>query len=186
MRILAVSDIHSDEDFAFDPEQMGIDLVVTLGDVPVGMIEVILLKKRSVTYLGINGNHDNHFVPKYANVHRKVSEVSGLKVGGFEGAPWVPGEPKSHAYSERQVSWRMLFMPRVDIFLAHNPPRGIHDRKDPLHLGFSAFRHYIEKRQPLLFLHGHVERNEETCVGQTRVISVFGKRIIDVEKPPEG
>ncbi len=181
MRILAVADIHSDDDFALDPESMGIDLVVTLGDVPLGLIEVILLKKRSVAYFGVNGNHDHGFVPKYANVHRKVFPFRDLRIGGFEGAPKVSGEAKSHAFTDRQVSRRMWWMPRVDIFLAHSPPRGIHDRQDPLHTGFTAFETYIRKQQPLLFLHGHVERNEETQVGKTRVISVFGKRIIDFE-----
>jgi uncharacterized protein len=181
MRILAVADIHSEDDFALDPENMGIDLVVTLGDVPLGLIEVILLKKRSVPYYGVNGNHDHGFVPKYANAHRKVFRAGGLKIGGFEGAPKVRGEARSHAFTERQVNWRMWWMPHVDIFLAHSPPRGIHDRQDPLHTGFRAFQTYIQKRQPRLFLHGHVERNEETLVGKTRVISVFGKRIIDLE-----
>ncbi len=181
MRILAVADIHSDQDFALDPESMGIDLVVTLGDVPLGLIEVILLKKRSVPYYGVNGNHDQNFVPKYANAHRRVLTFRGLKIGGFEGAPKVLGGSKFHAFTERQVNWRMWWMPRVDIFLAHSPPRGIHDCQDTLHTGFSAFHTYIQKRQPRLFLHGHVERNEETVIGKTRVISVFGKRIIDLE-----
>ncbi len=181
MRILAVADIHSDDDFALDPEGMGIDLVVTLGDVPLDLIEVILLKKRSVPYFGVNGNHDQNFVPKYANAHRRIFTLRGLKIGGFEGAPKVLGEARSHAYTERQVRWRMWWMSRVDIFLAHTPPRGIHDRPDPLHTGFTAFQTYIQKQQPRLFLHGHVERNEETLVGKTRVISVFGKRIIDLE-----
>jgi Icc-related predicted phosphoesterase len=181
MRILAIADIHSDTDFALDPENMGIDLVVTLGDVPMEMIEVILLRKRSVPYLGVNGNHDQNFVPRYANAHRKVFQIAEMKIGGFEGAPRIPGEPRYHAYSQRQVNWRMKLMPRVDIFLAHNAPRGIHDLQDPLHIGFVAFRTYIEKRKPRLFLHGHVERSEESLVGETRVISVFGKRIIDLE-----
>lgn len=181
MRILAIADIHSDEDFQLDPERMGIDLVVTLGDVPLDLIEVILLKKRSVPYLGVNGNHDRDHVPRYANAHRRVFQVGGLKFGGFEGAPWIPGEPRRHAYTERQVRWRMLFLPKVDVFLAHSPPQGIHDLPDALHTGFGAFREYLERKQPRLFLHGHVEKNLESMVGKTRVISVFGKRIIDLE-----
>jgi Icc-related predicted phosphoesterase len=180
MRILAISDIHSDEDFGLDPENMGIDLVVTLGDVPSWYIEVILLLKRSVPYFGVNGNHDRNFVPKYANAHLKTYSVHGMRLGGFEGAPKVSGEERLHSYSDRQVSWRMFRMPKVDIFLAHSPPRGIHDRSDGLHTGFIAFKKYIDRCQPRLFLHGHVEKNVETLVGQTRVISVFGKRLIDL------
>jgi hypothetical protein len=39
-------------------------------------------------------------------------------------------------------------MPRVDVLLTHNSPRGIHDREDEIHQGFDALRASIERSGP--------------------------------------
>ena len=56
----------------------------------------------------------------------------------------------------------MAEFPPVDVFVAHNSPRHVHDREDEVHLGFEAFVDYIERTQPKLFFHGHMHVNQET------------------------
>lgn len=64
----------------------------------------------------------------------------------------------------------------VDVFIAHNSPRKIHDRDDGVHIGFDAFVRYIERAKPKLFIHGHQHVNIETSVGKTTVVGVYGSR----------
>lgn len=73
----------------------------------------------------------------------------------------------------------LKYFPYVDIFIAHNPTESIHDIKDNVHNGFKAFREYIENVKPRLFLHGHSGMNKKSYLGETMVIAVFGKRVIN-------
>lgn len=180
MKILAIADVHSEEPFGIDIPAMGIDLVVSLGDVPGDFLELVLLRKGSVPYLGVNGNHDDRTVPAYANLHLRVQEVGKLRVGGFEGSRRY-GPKGRHYYRDWWVRWKLRGFPPVDIFVAHSPMAGIHDAQDRVHEGFQAFREYVERTRPRLFLHGHVGRNLETLVGETRVVAVQGKRVIEAE-----
>ena len=58
----------------------------------------------------------------------------------------------------------------------NNSPRHVHDREDDVHFGFEAFVRYIERVQPRWFLHGHQHVDQETQIGDTRVIGVYGQR----------
>ena len=180
MKILAIADINSEEPFGIDIPAMGIELVVSLGDVPAEFLDLVLLKKGSVPYYGVNGNEDNRTVPSYANIHLKVRKATGVRIGGFEGSMKATQKSR-HTYSERKVARKLKRFPSVDLFIAHNPMAGVHDGNDPVHRGFEAFRHYVERHQPRLFLHGHMGLNRESVVGNTRVMAVSGKRIIDVD-----
>ena len=39
----------------------------------------------------------------------------------------------------------MASFPPVDVFVAHNSPRHVHDRDDDVHFGFEAFVRYLER-----------------------------------------
>jgi len=180
MKILAIADIHSEETFAVDIPAMGIDLVLSLGDVPREFLELVLLRKGSVPYFGVNGNEDDRTVPDYADIHLCVREAAGGRVGGVEGS--VKYGPKGrHYYRQWRAKWKLRRLPKVDILIAHSPMAGVHDDRDRVHEGFEGLRQYVERARPKLFLHGHVGKNQETTVSETRVISVLGKRVIEAE-----
>ena len=42
-------------------------------------------------------------------------------------------------------------LPAVDVFIAHNSPRHVHDRDDEVHIGFTSFNTYITWAKPKLF-----------------------------------
>lgn len=71
--------------------------------------------------------------------------------------------------------------PRVDVFVAHNSPRGIHERGDDTHQGFDGFLSYIEKNQPRYFIHGHQHLDKVTRIGDTTVIGVFGETELEMD-----
>jgi Icc-related predicted phosphoesterase len=70
--------------------------------------------------------------------------------------------------------------PRVDVFIAHNSPRGIHERDDDVHQGFDGFLEYVEKRKPQHFLHGHQHLNGITQHGNTKIIGIFGEALVEL------
>ena len=74
----------------------------------------------------------------------------------------------------------MAGFPKVDIFVAHNSPRLIHDRDDEVHAGFAAFNGYITRAQPKVFFHGHQHVQQESCVGRTRIVGTYGYRYMAI------
>jgi len=73
----------------------------------------------------------------------------------------------------------------LDILVTHSPPRGIHDRSDPAHIGFRVFRKFMRRYRPAYLLHGHahVYRNNavtHTVFQQTQVINVYPYRLIEI------
>jgi Icc-related predicted phosphoesterase len=154
------------------------DLVVCCGDVPRDVLERVVTRY-SVPCLGVLGNHDPALAPALLRqLHLTVAEVASVTFGGFEGS-WRYKPRGHHLYEERDVGALLRGFPRVDVFVAHNPPAGVHDAPDDVHNGFAAFRRYIEEEQPALFLHGHVHRSAETMVGRTRVVAVLGARMVE-------
>jgi hypothetical protein len=64
----------------------------------------------------------------------------------------------------------------VDIFFSHNSPRGIHDQEDEVHYGFDGLKTYVLQRKPRILIHGHQHVNEESKLGDTRIIGVYGRQ----------
>ena len=58
--------------------------------------------------------------------------------GGFQDS-WRY-KPRGHyLYEQSEVEYLLTSFPPVDVFVAHNSPRYIHDRDDNVHFGFEAF-----------------------------------------------
>ena len=83
-------------------------------------------------------------------------------------------------YTQEQVHDLLVDFPAVDIFIAHNSPRGIHERDTLNHQEFDAFLGYIDRTQPAYSLHGHQHCNQITYRGKTCIIGVYGGRLVNV------
>ena len=161
------------------------DLVISCGDVPVDVLSRVL-ERYSVPCLGVLGNHDSSVAPPaLVDVHIRLVEEGGVTFAGFEGS-WRHKPRGRHLYEEAEVEALLRNSRPVDVFIAHNPPAGIHDRDDGIHNGFAAFRRYIEEKQPVLFLHGHVHKMAETVVGRTLVVATVGARMLEYPPRLEG
>lgn len=157
-----------------------VDIILGCGDI---QDSALLQAHRhfGVPIFAVKGNHDaeNDFPKPIVNLHLRVESLQGITLGGHEGAPRY--KPRGHfLYDEEQVAQQMADFPRVDVFIAHSPPRGIHDRDDIVHQGFEAFREYILKRRPTVIIHGHVDLDKETKVGDTRIIAAVGAKIVEL------
>ncbi len=157
-----------------------IDVILGCGDIPDSAL-LQAQKRYGVPLHAVKGNHDadGRFPHPIVNLHLAVETFQGLTLGGHEGAPRY--KPSGHfLYEEEQVAQPMAFFPRVDVFIAHSPTRGVHDRDDVVHQGFEAFRAYILSKRPGVFIHGHVDLDRETRLGETRVIAAVGAKVVEL------
>ncbi len=112
----------------------------------------------------------------------KEIELAGIRFGWFAGS-WRYKPRGNYLFDQEEVTRLMAVFPPVDVFVAHNSPRKIHDRDDDVHHGFEAFVEYIERAKPRLFIHGHQHVNRETRIGETTVIGVYGFRRLNIARP---
>ncbi len=105
----------------------------------------------------------------------------------------------AHQFTEAQMFHRALkLFPKmlffrifhgrwVDILLTHATPKGIHDRDDPCHRGFSVFLWFMKKFKPRYLIHGHVHLYDinalrETQHHNTQIINAYDHIVFDWEK----
>lgn len=181
----------------------GVEAVISCGDLPFNYLEYV------VTFLGVPvyyvlGNHDpDPDGPEYPEgctpLDGRVVDVGGeageVVLAGLSGSRLYSGGPNQ--YTERQmrrrtralsarILWRRLAgRPGPHIFVTHSPPFGLGDAEDHAHVGFESFLGLIDRHEPRLWLHGHVhlyglERQRVVRRGETKVVNVFGHRIIEV------
>lgn len=157
------------------------DVLVSCGDLGDLTILTVAEAVRCQRVLAVKGNHDSGgpFPGSIMDLHLRVEEFGGLRFGGFSGS-WRY-KPRGHfLYEQDEVERQLATIPPVDVFVAHNSPRHVHDRDDEVHIGFEAFNSYIQRAQPRLFLHGHQHVNLETLVGRTRVVGIYGVRTFNI------
>jgi Icc-related predicted phosphoesterase len=157
------------------------DVLVSCGDVADPTILQIAKAVQCSCIYAVKGNHDSSgaFQPPIVDLHLVVHEQSGLRFGGFKGS-WKYKPRGNYLYEQPEARSLLTGFPAVDVFVSHNSPRHVHDREDEVHLGFDACVEYIQRVQPRLFLHGHQHVNQETLVGTTKVIGVYGHRWIEL------
>jgi Icc-related predicted phosphoesterase len=206
LKILAVSDMVVDRLYSTQVAERfrDVQMILGCGDLPNDYLE-FLVTSMNVPLLYVPGNHDpacNENIttaraPGCDCLDGKVKSVKGLNIAGIGGSiRYRPGAPNQ--YTQSQMYSRLsYFAPRLlwylarhgkilDIFIAHSPPRDIHDDDDQAHVGFSAFRDLIQTFKPRFFLHGHtmVYKSNITVpiteVGTTTVINVYPYRVIEI------
>jgi Icc-related predicted phosphoesterase len=181
MKLLIIAD---DEFVVRRVPAVPVDLLVSLGDMPEAVIHILADRCRPQTVLAVKGNHDSAtpFRAPVKNLHLGTVKFGGLVFGGFGGS-WRYKPVGHHLFEQEGVEHLLATFPPVDVFVAHNSPRMVHDRDDEVHIGFHAFNTYINRHQPKYFLHGHQHHDEETVVAGTRVIGILGHRFLDL---PDG
>ena len=180
MTILVISD---DEDVASTVPDCRCDVLVSCGDIFDQTILKVAEMVGCTRILAVKGNHDaaTPFDPRITDLHLKTVEIDGLAFGGFGGS-WRYKPKGAFLFDQDEVRSALSTFPRVDVFVGHNSPHGIHDRNDGVHAGFAAFTTYIRDHQPKLFLHGHQHRNQTSMSGGSTVIGVYGCQTLVLDK----
>lgn len=209
MKILTVSDRVLDSLYTANLRQNmpDIDLLISCGDLPFYYLD-FLVSALDVPLIYVKGNHDQgpqytadgrelYDVPCGHNLHGRVMNVDGLLVAGLEGSMrYRPNAPLM--YNEREMRWQFSqLVPRLlinrsrygrylDIFVAHSPPFGIHDKKDLPHTGFKVFLTLLKMFKPRYMLHGHIhlyrsDTVRKTTFAETTILNIYPKMILDIE-----
>ncbi len=179
MRILVLADL---DDCVSDDIASGADLLVSCGDVRDDLILKAAELSACRKIFAVKGNHDlpADFPSPVSDLHLKVERFDGLRFGGFDGC-WKYKPNGNYLYGQGDARSLLAAFPRVDVFIAHNSPKGIHDRDDDVHQGFDAFNEYIARANPKYMLHGHQHLSTESILGRTRVVGVFGHAMIEMQ-----
>lgn len=188
MRILAISDRPPRKPISQLIAETPVQAIVTLGDLDFGDIRE-LASITNIPKFGVYGNHCSGTYMEalgIQNLHLRSVELGGVTFGGFQGSVRYKPNPQAVMYTQEEASELLKDFPRVDVMLAHSPPRGINDEDDPAHLGLEALRTYLEEKRPAYFLHGHTYPNEQTVVrkfGDTEIVYVYQDNIVDLHLP---
>lgn len=178
MNLLILADM---DDFHWPHGGGRADLLLACGDLTDQLIQEAAQAYGNPRILAVKGNHDMPvpFPCPIEDLHLKVVEVGGLRIGGLNGC-WKYKNRGAFLYDQTEAHALMADFPPVDILVTHNSPRGIHDREDGVHQGFDALNDYIHRHEPRLVIHGHQHVDRETVVGWTRIVGVYGQRLLAV------
>ena len=174
--------IIADEDsFLRDLDAEPVDLLISCGDISDRVILDCAKRLNASRIFAVKGNHDSSgvFQSPVTDLHLNIVTAGGVRFAGFQGS-WKYKPRGNYLYEKDEVRAFISAFPDVDIFVAHNSPRHVHDRDDDVHIGFEAFNDYIARSSPRLFIHGHQRVNAETTIGDARVLGVFGFQVLEL------
>lgn len=184
MKVLHYSDIG-------DPSILDLykqaDLFITTGDLRFTDFPGIELHQPKIPSFGVYGNHDdgcNYLeTNKIENVHNKIVEWNGLKIGGFLGCPRYNSREMQYSLQEAEIFANNF--PYVDILILHAGPEGLlDDSGDPVHKGSKAIKRYVDEKKPKYIFCGHQYSNEEMDYNGVKVYRTYGARLIDILNNP--
>ncbi|MEM2137530.1 MAG: metallophosphoesterase family protein [Candidatus Anstonellaceae archaeon] len=185
MRILALSDLHAEEDvldrLKVRAASKGYDAVFFVGDIttrgPASYAEeVISLFPNS---FAVPGNMDTPDVSealrrKGVMMHGKKAAFGDWNIVGFGGSNPTPYRTPNE-FSEEQIEM-VLNSAGVDHFsivLCHPPPFGFFDMVAGKHAGSSAVRKIVEQKKPLMLICGHIHEHEgQQILGETLIVKL--------------
>jgi Icc-related predicted phosphoesterase len=177
MRFLVLADM---DDLWWEHGEGQADVLLACGDLSDDVIRGAAEEYHCKRIFAVKGNHDRieSFPVPIHDLHLKVVEYDGLTFGGLNGSSKY--KPRgSFLYEQEEIAAALANFPPVDVFVSHNSPRGVHDKEDGAHYGFEGLLAYIERAKPKLVLHGHQHISKATQIGPTRVIGIYGNRLID-------
>jgi Icc-related predicted phosphoesterase len=178
MNLLIIAD---DEYVGRNAPESQADVLISCGDIPDETILQAASRCRCREILAVKGNHDSSgpFRQPIRDMHLATFQFRGVTFGGFCGS-WKYKPKGNYLFEQSEVENMLAAFPPVDVFVAHNSPRLVHDRDDEVHLGFASFSNYIQRARPKFFLHGHQHQDVESIAGATRVIGTYGHRFLVV------
>jgi calcineurin-like phosphoesterase family protein len=213
-RVLTVSDEVVESLWTDQVHRHPVDLVLAAGDLPFDYLEYIAdsLEQPCVLvpgnhdvdlggYARTRGMWIRSGFPArwpgpqgWVDTDGRIVDVAGLRIAGLGGSIRYSNGPNQ--WTERQQARRVRSLARaaqrryrrdgrgVDVLLTHSPPRGVGDREDPPHRGFTCLHDAVRRIRPAMLLHGHIHPHGATLpehrLNGTRVINTVGYKILDI------
>lgn len=178
MKLLVIADI---DEITWRGGGGQADVLVSCGDVCDQLILQAAVAYGCRQIFAVKGNHDlpSPFPAPIVDLHLHTEKYKGVRFGGLNGS-WKYKPKGLYIYEQDEAADLLKDFQSVDVFVAHNSPRDIHDKQDTIHTGFVALGDYIRRQKPKVLIHGHQHVNAETEIGGTRVIGVYGHKVIEI------
>ena len=191
MRIIAFGDIHMDPgNVAGIPGITTADQLIITGDITnfgsSQEAEVVLtrLQELNSSILAVAGNLDqpevaSYLVDRELSLHARGITIAGLGIIGLGGSNYTPFQTP-YEFSEQEIAaflasgFAQVRDARNFILVSHPPPlRTETDRlANGKHVGSAAVRKFIEEKQPILCLTGHIhESRGQDHIGRTSILN---------------
>ena len=185
MKILALSDLHADEELLDRLRAVSArnayDIVLLCGDIttrgPVSYAEeVVSLFPKCYA---VHGNMDTEEVVEKLRsmgvlIHGKKVRLKEWNIVGLGGSNPTPFNTPSEM-TEEEIG-QVLSRAGVDefsILVSHPPPFGLFDSVGGVHVGCKAVRKVIEAKKPILCISGHIHEYEgKEILGETLVVKL--------------
>ncbi len=177
-----------------DRQLPSIDLIISCGDIEPEYLSFLKDRLECSLYY-VKGNHDIRYTQSNPlgceNIHGRVVTVGSMNILGLEGSLWYNGGPNQYTDAMMKkilfrLSLRLWRKKPIHMIVTHAPPRHIHDRNDPCHMGFQSYHRLLKKNKPNYFIHGHIHQEFEsfsartTQINGTQVINTCGHTIFEV------
>jgi len=181
MKVLHYSDKRSKDFTALYKECA---LLITTGDLSrFDFAEFEVIPKGKPAF-GVYGNHDDgcDYLEVFGieNVHNRVVDYAGLKIGGFQGCPRY--NEREMQYTEQEARTFANNFPYVDILILHAGPKGmLDDSSDRVHTGSESIKKYVMEKKPRLVFCGHQYENGYMEFENVKIFRTYGARIINIE-----
>jgi len=191
MRIIAAGDIHMDlDDVANIPGIDTADHIIITGDITnYGSsldAEAVLNRLQTInsSILAVAGNLDQPDVARYLedigiSLHGRGIIIEGLGIMGLGGSNYTPFNTPYEFSEEELCAFLASGFARIKdakdfILVSHPPP--VLTKTDRLvngsHVGSMAVRTFIEEKQPLLCVTGHIHESKgQDYIGRTLVLN---------------
>jgi uncharacterized protein len=208
LRILAVADEVDPRLYrpSLHERQPAPELLLGCGDLPAYYLDY-LVSQMDAPMFAVHGNHDDlpgsEGAAGYATcgatwIGGRSVLVGGALLAGLDGSVRYSAGGYQSTQAEMSRAARMLapwlWLNRVrygrylDVLVTHAPGEGIHDRADPAHQGFKAFRWLLQTFKPAYHLHGHVHVQDprvqtRTRFVETEVVNVYPFKDLVLELP---
>lgn len=191
MKILMITDIHSNPDKIYDfLDENPVDEIIVTGDVTEFGPEKLFVETldKLSEYAGVHalfGNCDPTNSPelldksKAVNIHDNVSNIGEIKLVGFGGSNPTPFDTPNEfsdeiLYENLNKYSDVLSSNSFTILVTHAPPLDTNTDKieSGAHVGSKGVRQIIEETQPTLNLCGHVHESiGQDKIGETIIVN---------------
>lgn len=186
LKILALSDLHSDEALLDRLRALSLrsnyDLVLFCGDLT--NMGPVSYAKEAVSYFpgkayAVHGNMDpkdvaDALASEGILLHGrkvKLKEWNLVGIGGSNPTPF--GTPSEMSENEIESVISKAGVDEFSIVISHAPPLGSFDSVGSMHVGSSAVRKMVEQKRPILLICGHIHEHEgKDILGETLIVKL--------------
>jgi hypothetical protein len=204
IRLLAVSDaIDPALEHRVNREQLGrIDAVIGCGDLEPSYLG-FLADAFGVPMAYVRGNHDRggHWATTSAHAPSPLPSGRLVEVGGVTVVPleW-PGIEHERVVRDEWRAWSHVLRAEWGLLwrrlrgrggpvlvMSHAAPFGVGDAADAYHVGYRAYRWFLERQHPPLWLHGHTTpasvADWRASLGASTIVNVTGSVMVELLAP---